>query len=128
MRYIVDTPKQVHDHCTREQGGGRTGLDRILFYNGCIVGISELIVVLVVALIIIPPEKLPEVMRTVGKILRELRLASNTVVRELTEAVDDPFGLRQPPAAIAKPPITKPPPATSSSPPPAPPGTPASQS
>ncbi len=128
MRYIVDTPKQVHDHCTREQGGDRTGLDRILFYNGYIVGISELIVVLVVALIIIPPEELPEVMRTVGKILRELRLASNTVVRELTEAVDDPFGLRQPPAAIAKPPITKPPPATSSSPPPAPPGTPASQS
>jgi Tat protein translocase TatB subunit len=92
------------------------------------VGISELIVVLVVALIIIPPEKLPEVMRTVGKILRELRLASNTVVRELTEAVDDPFGLRQPPTAIARPSITKPPPATSSSPPPAPPEPPDSQS
>ncbi len=72
-------------------------------------GITELIVVLVVALIVIPPEKLPEVMRTVGKILRELRLASNTVVRELTEAVDDPLGLRQPPAAIAKPPVAAPP-------------------
>ena len=128
MRYIVDTPKQVHDHCTREQGGRGTGLDRIFFSNGCSVSISELIVVLVVALIIIPPEKLPEVMRTVGKILRELRLASNTVVRELTEAVDDPFGLRQPPTAIARPPITKPPPAPSSSPPPAPPEAPAGQS
>ena len=90
-----------------------------LVTNGCIVGITELIVVLVVALIVVPPEKLPEVMRTVGKILRELRLASNTVVRELTEVADDPFGLRQPPTAIAKPPITKPPPlAAPLSPPP----------
>ena len=76
-------------------------------------GIAELIVVLIVALIVIPPEKLPEVMRTVGKILRELRLASNTVVRELTEAVDDPLGLKQPPAAIAKPPVAAPPNASS---------------
>lgn len=91
-------------------------MGRTFISNGCIVGITELIVVLVVALIVIPPEKLPEVMRTVGKILRELRLASNTVVRELTAVADDPFGLRQPPPAIAKPPITKPPPA----PPPAP--------
>lgn len=68
-------------------------------------GVTELIVVLIVALIVIPPEKLPEVMRTVGKVLRELRLASNTVVRELTEAVDDPLGLKQPPAAISRPPI-----------------------
>jgi Sec-independent protein translocase protein TatA len=71
-------------------------------------GISEIIVVLVVALIVIPPEKLPEVMRTLGKILRELRLASNTVVRELTEVVDDPLSIRQPPPAIAKPSITAP--------------------
>jgi sec-independent protein translocase protein TatA len=73
------------------------------------VSITELLIVLVIALIVIPPEKLPEVMRTVGKILRELRLASNTVVRELTEAVDDPLGLRQPPSAIAKPPLANPP-------------------
>ena len=91
-------------------------MGRTFISNGCIVGITELIVVLVVALIVIPPEKLPEVMRTVGKILRELRLASNTVVRELTAVADDPLGLRQPPPAIARPPITKPPPA----PPPAP--------
>jgi Tat protein translocase TatB subunit len=72
------------------------------------VGITELIVVLIVALIVIPPEKLPEVVRTTGKILRELRLASNTVVRELTEAVDDPLVLRRPPDAVAKPPIVAP--------------------
>lgn len=68
-------------------------------------GISELIIVLVLALIVIPPEKLPEVMRTFGKIMRELRLASNTVVREITEVVEDPLSIRQPPPSIAKPPI-----------------------
>jgi Tat protein translocase TatB subunit len=73
------------------------------------VGITEIIVVLIVALIVVPPEKLPEVMRTVGKVLRELRLASNTVMRELTEAADDPLSIRQPPAAIAKPPVAAPP-------------------
>jgi Sec-independent protein translocase protein TatA len=52
--------------------------------------ILEIILVLVVALIVIPPDRLPEVMRAVGKILRELRLASNTIVRELSGAIDDP--------------------------------------
>jgi Sec-independent protein translocase protein TatA len=73
------------------------------------VGITELIVVLVVALILIPPEKLPEVMRTAGKVLRELRLASNTVVRELTELNEDPLSIRRPPPAVAQPPIAQPP-------------------
>lgn len=53
-------------------------------------GIVELIVILVVALIVIPPENLPDVMRAVGKVLRELRLASNMVVRELSGALDEP--------------------------------------
>lgn len=67
-------------------------------------GITELIVVMIVALILIPPEKLPEVTRTVGKILRELRLASNTVMRELTEFTEDPLAIRRPPPAVAQPP------------------------
>jgi Sec-independent protein translocase protein TatA len=75
------------------------------FAGICQMGISELIIVLVLALIVIPPEKLPEVMRTFGKIMRELRLASNTVVREITEVVEDPLSIRQPPPSIAKPPI-----------------------
>ena len=77
---------------------------------GWIVGITELIVVIVVALILIPPEKLPEVMRTAGKILRELRLASNTVMRELTESTDDPLAIRRPPPAVAQPSQIQPPP------------------
>jgi Sec-independent protein translocase protein TatA len=50
--------------------------------------IVEIIVILVVALIVIPPENLPDVMRAAGKILRELRLASNMVKRELGGALD----------------------------------------
>ena len=54
---------------------------------------------LAVALIVIPPENLPDVMRATGKILRALRLASNMVVRELGGALD------QPPADQPAPPI-----------------------
>jgi len=54
------------------------------------VSIVEILLLLAVALIVIPPDRLPEVMRAAGKILRELRLASNTIVRELSGAVEDP--------------------------------------
>jgi sec-independent protein translocase protein TatB len=52
--------------------------------------IFEILLLVLVAVIVIPPEKLPEAMRTAGKVMRELRLASNTVVRELTSALDEP--------------------------------------
>jgi Sec-independent protein translocase protein TatA len=52
--------------------------------------IVEIFLVLIVALIVIPPDRLPEVMRVVGRVLRELRLASNTIVRELSGAIDEP--------------------------------------
>jgi Sec-independent protein translocase protein TatA len=60
-------------------------------------GIVEIIVILAVALIVIPPENLPDVMRATGKILRELRLASNMVVRELGGALDQPSDNRAAP-------------------------------
>ena len=50
----------------------------------------EIILILAVALIVLGPERLPEVMRVTGKVLRELRLASNTMLRELTDALDEP--------------------------------------
>ena len=49
----------------------------------------EIVIILAIALIVIGPERLPEVLRTTGKILRELRLASNTVLHELTDAMDE---------------------------------------
>ncbi|HYK64147.1 MAG TPA: twin-arginine translocase TatA/TatE family subunit [Patescibacteria group bacterium] len=50
----------------------------------------EIVIILAVALIVIGPERLPEVLRTTGKILRELRLASNTVLHELTDVMEEP--------------------------------------
>jgi sec-independent protein translocase protein TatB len=50
----------------------------------------EIILILAVALIVLGPERLPEVMRVTGKLLRELRLASNTMLHELTDALDEP--------------------------------------
>jgi Sec-independent protein translocase protein TatA len=88
--------------------------------------IVEILLFLVVALIVIPPDRLPEVMRAAGKILRELRLASNTIVRELSGAIEDPrYGPERPhdnpmitpwsegvsdPAADKQPPSPEPPP------------------
>ena len=62
----------------------------------------EIVLILVIALIVIGPERLPEVMRVTGKVLRELRLASNTVLRELSEGLDEP-PTRARPAAPATP-------------------------
>ncbi len=53
-------------------------------------GITEIVIVLAVALIVLGPERLPEVLKTAGKVMRELRSASNTVMRELTEATEEP--------------------------------------
>jgi Sec-independent protein translocase protein TatA len=58
----------------------------------------EIILILAVALIVIGPERMPEVMRAAGKILRELRLASNTVLHELTEGLDEAPPKARPPA------------------------------
>jgi Sec-independent protein translocase protein TatA len=43
-----------------------------------------------VALIVIPPEQLPSVIQTVGKVLRELRSASNELMREIADSLEDP--------------------------------------
>lgn len=53
-------------------------------------GITEIVILLALALIVVGPERLPEVLKVTGKVLRELRAASNTVMRELTEAVEEP--------------------------------------
>lgn len=52
--------------------------------------ITEIILLLAVALIVLGPERLPEVLQTVAKVMRELRAASNTVLRELSEVAEEP--------------------------------------
>lgn len=63
--------------------------------------IFEIVIILAIALIVLGPERLPEVLRVTGKLLRELRLASNTVMRELTDVLDEEPGKVRYPAAAA---------------------------
>ena len=69
----------------------------------------EIILILAIALIVIGPERLPEVMRTVGKVLRELRLASNTVLHELTDVLEEPPAKTPPPPPASIAPKSAPP-------------------
>ncbi|WP_406676144.1 Sec-independent protein translocase subunit TatA/TatB [Moorella sp. ACPs] len=50
-------------------------------------GAPELILILVLALIIFGPGKLPEVGRALGKGIREFKNATNSVTEEIKEAV-----------------------------------------
>lgn len=53
------------------------------------IGGPELVVILIVGLIFIGPDKLPQVAKTVGGGLRDLRRAANLAQAELRETVDD---------------------------------------
>jgi sec-independent protein translocase protein TatB len=50
----------------------------------------EFLIILVVALIVVGPKRLPEVARTLGKTMRELRRASNDLRHSLDEAMAEP--------------------------------------
>ena len=54
------------------------------------IGPPELIIILVLALIIFGPKRLPEMGKTVGKSLREFRQASSDIRRELREGLNEP--------------------------------------
>lgn len=49
------------------------------------IGVQELLIVLVVALLIFGPSKLPEIGKSLGKGIRELRKAS----QDITKSIDD---------------------------------------
>lgn len=46
-------------------------------------GYSEIAIILVIALIVIGPRRLPELLRTVGKLMGQLRRASDDLRREI---------------------------------------------
>lgn len=67
-------------------------------------GFGEIIVILLVALLVFGPRKLPEVGRTVGKSLREFRRATSNLKAEFEEDLDleptrTPPRRRRPPTA-----------------------------
>ncbi len=51
----------------------------------------EILAILLVALIVLGPAKLPEAARQVGKAVTELRRVSSGFQRELREAIEDPI-------------------------------------
>ncbi len=71
------------------------------------IGPTELIVILLLALIVFGPKRLPEVGRTVGKSLREFRRASSDIRDELERGLNDdeihPSATSSSPAAPASP-------------------------
>jgi Tat protein translocase TatB subunit len=63
---------------------------KVIASPGTDLNITEIILLLAVALIVLGPERLPEVLQTVAKLMRELRGAANTVLRELSEVSEEP--------------------------------------
>ena len=53
------------------------------------IGFSELILILVVALVIFGPDKLPEVGKTMGKTIKEFKAAVNKIDSEIKKEVND---------------------------------------
>ena len=57
------------------------------------VGTGELLVIMVVALLVLGPEKLPEVARKVGTVVGELRRMSAGFQAEMRDALQEPLHL-----------------------------------
>jgi sec-independent protein translocase protein TatB len=52
---------------------------------------SELVIILLLALVVLGPEKLPDAMRKLGQFYAELRKMSNSFQKEFKAAVDEPM-------------------------------------
>lgn len=69
-------------------------------------GMSELVIILVIALIIFGPRKLPELGRSLGKSIGEFKRATN----ELKSTIEEEIRVEEtrPPQAVAEPPAAHP--------------------
>jgi Tat protein translocase TatB subunit len=78
------------------------------------IGMPELLVIFVVALVVLGPKRLPEVARTLGKAMAEFRRQSSDIIDELQHQMR----VEDEPAKAAKAPKPKPPTDTGGEPPP----------
>ena len=72
-------------------------------------GFTEILVILVVALLVFGPDKLPELARNLGKALTEFRRASNDLRRSVLEASEEPRIAKPAPPATSEAPAASPP-------------------
>ena len=68
------------------------------------IGMTELLVILAVALIVFGPTRLPELARSLGRAMNEFRRASTDLRQTFREAVEEP-----PPAPATTTPVIAPP-------------------
>jgi TatA/E family protein of Tat protein translocase len=68
-------------------------------------GGPEIVLILVVALIVFGPRKLPEIGKTMGKMLAEFRKASSDFKRTIEDEVEAETGRSLPPATAAAAPV-----------------------
>ena len=69
------------------------------------IGVSELILVFIVALLVLGPDKLPQYARKFGAALAEFRKASDAATREIRENVVEPLEQAQQPLRDAMEPL-----------------------
>ena len=69
------------------------------------IGMTELLVILVVALIVFGPTRLPELARSLGRAMAEFRRASTDLRQTFNESLQDP----KPPGPAAPAPVIAPP-------------------
>lgn len=60
------------------------------------IGVPGLILILVLALIVFGPKKLPELGRAVGQTLREFKKSTNDLIEEEKEVVSSPLQEKKP--------------------------------
>ena len=65
------------------------------------IGAPELIIILVIALLILGPGKLPDVGAALGRSIREFRKASSDLQESVNTSIPPQTGAQQPPAAPA---------------------------
>ena len=72
------------------------------------IGPQELLIILVIALLVVGPQRLPELGRSIGRGLRELRKAQDEVKRTIQVNLDEPNGdgAARPPSGRTRTPTT----------------------
>ena len=71
------------------------------------IGTLELVVIAIVALLVIGPNKLPEYARKLGQAMREFKKASDSLTKEIKENIVEPLDEVQKPLKEAVAPLTE---------------------